>query len=80
MELCRATEDKTKYLDIKLADVHIASAQPTGQPKGGDAVPSESVAFNFGKIEYTYYATDHKTGKPAGQVAMNWSTVENKGG
>jgi len=80
LEFCRATGDKTKYCDIKLSDVLITAAQPSGQPKAADAVPTENVSFNFGKIEYTYYATDHKTGKPAGQVAMNWDTTTNKGG
>ncbi len=80
MELCRATGDKSKYLEVKLSDVHVASVQPSGVPQGSDAVPGESVNFNYGKIEYTYFATDHKTGKPSGQVAMNWSTTENKGG
>lgn len=80
LELCRATGDKTKYMDYKLTDVIISSVRPGGTAQGGEALPLEEVSFNYGKIEMTYTATDHKTGKPAGDVKAHWDLVKNTGG
>lgn len=80
MELCRATEDKQKYMEYMLSDVIISSVRPGGSSQGGEALPLEEVSFNYGKIEWTYTETDHKTGKPAGDVKANWDLVTNKGG
>ena len=78
LQLHRATGEKQKYMEYKLSDVIVSSYQPGGSPQGGDALPVESVSFNFGKIELIYTATDQKTGKGAGDVAAGWSLVENK--
>jgi len=80
MELCRATGDKQKYMEYVLSDVIVASARPGGSAQGGEALPLEEVSFNYGKIEWKYTETDHKTGKPKGDVAANWDLVSNKGG
>lgn len=80
LELCRATEDKQKYMEYAMEDVIISSIRPGGSSQGGENLPLEEVAFNFGKIEWIYTATDHKTGKPSGDVKAHWSVVENKGG
>jgi type VI secretion system secreted protein Hcp len=77
--LARATGDKQKYMEYKMTDVIVSSVRPGGSAKGGDALPLEEVSFNFGKIELTYTATDHKTGKSAGDVKANWDQVANKG-
>lgn len=79
LELCRATGDKTKYMEYKLSDVIVSSYRPGGSAQGGEPLPMEEFSFNFAKIELTYTTTDHKTGKEGGKVAANWSTVENKG-
>lgn len=80
VELCRATGDKTKYMEYKLTDVIISSVRPGGTSKAGEALPLEEVAFNYSKIELTYTETDHKTGKPKGDVKGNWDLSANKGG
>jgi type VI secretion system secreted protein Hcp len=79
LELCRATGEKQKYMEYKMEDVIISSVRPGGQGAGNDPVPLEEVSFNYGKITWTYTATDHKTGKSLGDVKADWSTVENKG-
>jgi type VI secretion system secreted protein Hcp len=79
LELCRATGDKSKYLEYKLSDVIVASQRKGGASQGGESLPMEEVAFNFGKIEITYTVTDHKTGKPSGDVKAHWDLVANKG-
>lgn len=79
LELCRATGDKQKYMEYVLTDVIVSSVRPGGSSHGGEQLPLEEASFNYGKIEWIYTATDHKTGKPAGDVKANWSVVENKG-
>jgi len=80
LELCRATGDKTKYMEYKLTDVIISSVKPGGSAKSGEALPLEEVSFNYSKIELIYTETDHKTGKPKGDVKANWDLTSNKGG
>jgi type VI secretion system secreted protein Hcp len=80
VELCRATGDKQKYMEFLMNDVIVASVRPGGSAQGGEALPLEEVSFNYGKIEWIYTETDHKTGKPKGDVKANWSLVTNKGG
>jgi type VI secretion system secreted protein Hcp len=80
LELCRATGDKQKYMEYKLTDVIVSSVRPGGSSKGGETLPLEEVSFNYGKIEWTYTATDHKTGKGAGDVKAHWDATANKGG
>jgi type VI secretion system secreted protein Hcp len=80
LELCRATGDKQKYMEYKLSDSIVASVRPGGASQDPQNLPLEEVAFSYGKIELTYTATDHQTGKPSGDVKTWWSTIENKGG
>jgi type VI secretion system secreted protein Hcp len=79
IELCRATGDKQKYMEYKMSDVIVADVRPGGSAQGGETLPLEEVSFNYGKIEWTYTATDHKTGKPQGDVKGSWDLVANKG-
>ena len=80
LELCRATGDKQKYMEYKMSDVIISSYRPGGSAQGGEGLPLEEVSFNYGKIEWTYTETDHKTGKPKGDIKGNWDLTANKGG
>ena len=51
VELCRAAEDKQKYMEYKMNDVIVTSVRPGGSAEGGEALPLEEVTFNYGKIE-----------------------------
>jgi type VI secretion system secreted protein Hcp len=77
--ICRATGDKQKYMEYKMEDVLITNVSSSTHG-GGESLPMELVAMNFGKITWTYTQTDHKTGKPSGDVAAHWDNVQNKGG
>jgi type VI secretion system secreted protein Hcp len=79
LELCRATGDKQKYMEYKMTDVIVSSVRPGGAAQGGESLPLEEVSFNYSKIELIYTLTDHKTGKPAGDVKGNWDQTTNKG-
>jgi len=80
VELCRATGDKQKYMEYKMSDVIVSGVRPGGAAHGSESLPLEEVSFNYGKIELVYTETDHKTGKPKGDVKANWDLVGNKGG
>lgn len=81
LELCRATGDKQKYMEYKLTDVIVSSVRPSGEgATDAKPLPLESVSFNYSKIELVYTETDHKTGKPKGDVKANWDLSVNKGG
>ena len=79
LELCRAAGDKQKYMEYKLSDVIVSGVRPGGSSQGGETLPLEEVSFNYGKIELSYTETDHKTGKPKGDVRANWDLTANKG-
>jgi type VI secretion system secreted protein Hcp len=79
LELCRAGGEKTKYMEYKLSDAIITSARPGGSSQGGETLPLEEVSFSYGKIEWTYTATDAKTGAASGDVKANWDLTANKG-
>ena len=80
VELCRATENKEKYMEYLMTDVIVSSVRPGGSSQGGEALPLEEVSFNYGKITWNYVEADHKTGKPSGNVETHWDLVTNKGG
>ena len=80
VELCRATENKEKYMEYLMTDVIVSSVRPGGSAQGGEPLPLEEVSFNYGKITWNYIETDHKTGKPGGNVETHWDLVVNKGG
>jgi len=80
IELCRAGGDKEKYMEYRLNDVIVSRAQPGGSAGGGETLPVEEVSFNYGKITWNYIETDHKTGKPKGNVESHWDLTANKGG
>jgi type VI secretion system secreted protein Hcp len=77
LELCRATEDKQPYMNYILEDVIVSSVSIGG---GGGGIPTESVAFNYGKMNWVYIETDHQTGKRIGEVKKWWDLIQNKGG
>ena len=80
VELCRATGDKQRYMSYVMNDVIVSAARPGGSAQGGETLPLEEVTFNYGKIEWTYTETDHKTGQPKGDVATHWDLMQNRGG
>jgi type VI secretion system Hcp family effector len=77
LQLCRATGDKQPYMDYLFEDVIISSVSIGG---GGGGIPTESVTFNYGKLNWVYVETDHETGKKKGQVKKWWDLINNKGG
>jgi type VI secretion system secreted protein Hcp len=77
LELCRAGGDKLKYMEYKLEEVIVSSASVGG---GGGGEPTESVTFNYGKINWTYTQQKRSDGTGGGQIAAKWDLTANKGG
>lgn len=79
LQLCRATGDKTPYMEYILNDVIVTQISRGANANQDLNLPLEEVAFDFGKITWKYTQTDHRTGKPAGEVQAHWDLVANKG-
>lgn len=77
LELCRATGDKQPYMKYMFEDIIVTSVSIGG---GGGGIPTESVTFNYGRLDWVYIETDHETGKKVGEVKKWWDLVTNKGG
>jgi len=80
LELCRATGNKARYMQYKMTNVLVTSVSQLGSTKGAEVLPREEVRFNYGKIEWIYTVTDHKTGKAKGDAMAHWDVSTNKGG
>jgi type VI secretion system secreted protein Hcp len=73
VELCRAGTDKVKFMEYKMTNCLISSIMTSG---GGD-FPTEEVAINFGKIEWSYTQQKRKGGGASGNVAAGWDLQKN---
>jgi type VI secretion system secreted protein Hcp len=75
LELCRAGKDKVKYMEYKLSNCIISSITNGG---GGGGEISESLSFNYGKIEWTYTQQKREDGSGGGNVPAGWDLQANK--
>ena len=78
MEVCRAGGDKVKYFEVKLEESIVASVKPGGSSKGAESVPLEEVAFDYGKIKWTYTQQKRADGSGGGNVSGGWDATANK--
>jgi len=79
IEMCRAGGDKMKYMEIKLDNVIVGSVQTAGGSQGGEGFPTETVCFNYGKINWTYTQQKREDGSGGGNVSASWDLQTNKG-
>jgi type VI secretion system secreted protein Hcp len=75
IELCRAGGDKLPYMEYKLGNAIISSFS-VGGGGGGDA--TESLTFNYGKIEWTYTQQKRSDGSGGGKIPAGWDLEKNK--
>ncbi|MBM4061770.1 MAG: type VI secretion system tube protein Hcp [Planctomycetes bacterium] len=73
--LRRADGDKSiPYMVYKLSDVVISSVSVGGS---SDAVPVETLTFNYAKIEWEYTKQDRKGGAGSGKTNGTWDLGKN---
>lgn len=74
---CRkAGGEQQQYLTLSFADLLISGYSVAGGG-GGDVLPSESISFNFSKIEMEYKVQDAK-GNVQGSIKKVWDVKANK--
>lgn len=78
VEMCRASGDKLKYMEVKMEQVIISHVAPGGNGKGSDGFPTESVSFNYGTIKWTYTQQKRADGSGGGNVTGGWDLTANK--
>jgi len=74
IELCRAGGDRVKYMEYKLSNCIISSISIGGS---SGVEPSETLTFNYGKIEWAYTRQRRSDGSGAGNVAAGWNLQTN---
>lgn len=75
LELCRVGGDNLKFMEYKMGDVTVSGVAVSGDG-GGDA--TESVSFNYGRIQQTYTKQKHADGTGGGSVQAGWDLHGNK--
>lgn len=60
---------------VGLSDITISEAFVSG---GDAAVPTETLALSFGRIEWSFIDIDPATGRPRGEVKAGWDLVANR--
>ena len=76
IELWRAGGDKAvKYMEFKLKEVLISGVISSGDSKGAQQFPTETIKMTFGAIEWTY-TKQKPDGTAAGTVTAKWSLAQ----
>jgi type VI secretion system secreted protein Hcp len=79
LELCRAGgATKVPYMEYRLSECIISSKRYGGSPGKAEDLPVETVAFNYGKIEWHYTQQKRSDGSAQGKVAAGWDRRSNK--
>jgi type VI secretion system secreted protein Hcp len=77
MELCRAGGDKVKYYEIKMNKCIVSSVRLGGASQGGETLPLEEIALDYGKISWTYVQQKRADGSGGGQTGGAWDLMAN---
>ena len=73
----KAGKEQQEYMKIKMTDVLVSSVSAGGS--GGDEIPMENIAFNYGKIEVEY-KEQKIDGTLGGVTKAHWDVKQNVGG
>lgn len=75
VELCRSGGDKLVYMEYTMTNCIISSTSVGG---GGGGEATESVTFNFGKIQWNYIKQKRGDGTGGGNIPTGWDLETNK--
>ncbi len=77
LELMRASGgEAVKYMAIEMDEVVISAVNSSGN--NGADLPTESVAFNYGSIKWTYTQQKRTDGAKGGNTTGGWDLTKNK--
>ena len=72
----QANAQKLTYMTYVLSDAKVTSVTPGGVGSEAAGLPTETVAFSYSKIKWTYSKFDPKTGATqGGDVPAGWDVV-----
>ena len=69
-------QSKQPFLKIELGDVNVSGVRLDSEDK---QIPTVSLNFDYGKIQWTYTVLDGRTGKKRGNIQANWDVRSQKG-
>jgi type VI secretion system secreted protein Hcp len=75
VELCRAGEEKIKYMEFIMTNCIVSRYEVTGDSE--DSFPIETIGINFGKIQWVYTQQKRAGGVAAGNIATGWNLERN---
>ena len=80
LDLCRQSGgSKVTYLTITMEQLAVSSVASDGDGKGEHELPVETVALNYGTIEWKYTQQKREDGTPGGNVTAKYDLVKAKG-
>ena len=77
IEMCRAGGTQLPYLVVNMEEVIISSVSAAGAA-GSNEFPTESVSFNYAKIDWTYTQQKRKDGSGGGNVTGKYDVAAGK--
>lgn len=73
VELCRAGSKKVKFMQYKFSNCMITAFSSSSD----SGFPMDNVAFDFGRIEWSYTQQKRQGGHAAGNAVAGWSLEKN---
>jgi type VI secretion system secreted protein Hcp len=77
IEMCRAGGTQVPYLVVNMEEVIISNIHAAGSADAKD-FPTESVSFNYSKIDWTYTQQKRKDGSGGGNVTGKYDVAAGK--
>lgn len=79
IEVCRSGGTQVKFLEINLEQVMVSNVQVNSSSNGSaDALPTETVHLNYGKIEWIYTQQKRTDGSGGGNVTAKFDLTAGK--
>lgn len=70
-------DSNVPFMEYKLTNCVVSNVSIGGGAGGGGGVPTESVSFNYGKIEWVYTQTKRPDGGGGGATTGSWNLETN---
>lgn len=78
VEICRAGDEKVKFMEYKMTNCIISNVSESGSDAGSEgSFPKESVSIDYGKITWNYVQQNRAGGGAAGNILSGWDLEKN---